>query len=201
MKPKEMDKLTAHFNQYFDQDSCTILHPIAQNPHIDALLYEPTEKYPFWKMASMGASDYKMPTPKGSLGDRNEYIMMIGPDENMKDLSVANWYYSKLLEIALYPIQNKCFISYGHSLEWPVLAEDETVGAFLDFPQAVENVGVVRCKLSPFKTVVCLQAVLLNQAEIDKLLEIGPQRFSEYIYPEDASKPHFLCERNRSGKC
>ena len=200
MTAKEMDKLTAHFDKYFEQSDCTVLHPLEQTPHIDALLYEPTEKYPFWKLASMGASDYRMDAPRKELGDRNEYIMMIDPDEDMKDRSVARWYYNKLMGIAHYPKRNNCFFPYGHSLEWPVSGEEEMVGAFIEFPQVIEDTGILRCKLGLLKTVICLQVILLNRAETDKLMEIGPQRFSEYLYPEDGSKPHFLCERKRSEK-
>ena len=48
MNIKEMDAITAHFDKYFEQNDCTVLHPTADMaPHIDALLYKPTEKYPF----------------------------------------------------------------------------------------------------------------------------------------------------------
>lgn len=57
MNVKEMDKLAAHFNKYFGQDDCNVLHLFDLTPHIDTLLYKPTEKYPFWKMVSMGAGD------------------------------------------------------------------------------------------------------------------------------------------------
>lgn len=200
MTTREMDKMIAHFDKYFEQGDCTVLHPLELTPHIDTLLYKPTEKYPFWKLVSMGASDYKMDAPKKALGDRNEYIMMIDPDEDMTDPVIAKWYYANLMEIALYPIQNKCFLTYGHSIEWPASDENEMVGAFLEFPQVIEDTGILRCKLGLFKAVICLQVVLLNQTEIEKLLKIDPQRFSEYLYPEDESKPHFLCERKCSEK-
>ena len=57
MNQREMDKLTQHFDTYFQQDDCMVLHPAVMEPHIDALLYKPNNKYPFWKLATMGASD------------------------------------------------------------------------------------------------------------------------------------------------
>lgn len=200
MTVKEMDKLTAHFDKYFEQDDATVLHPIVADPHIDALLYKPTEKYPFWKMATMGASDYKMDAPKSELGDRNEYIMMIDPDENMEDHDIAHWYYEKLMHFALYPIIEKSFLTYGHSIEWEAKENEEMIGGFLEFPQVINDVGILHCKLGLFKTATCLQVILINRAETDKLLEIGPQSFSEYLYPEDDKKTHFLCERKRTDK-
>ena len=41
MKVREMDKLTAHFDRYFEQKNDLVLHPIVDNGfHVDVLLYE-----------------------------------------------------------------------------------------------------------------------------------------------------------------
>lgn len=199
MKRNEMDRLIKHFDRYFRQSDCMVLHPEGMEPHIDALLYEPNGAYPCWKLVTMGASDYKMPAPEGSLGSRNEYIMFIDPSVDMKDPELANWYFGKLIGIARYPIESGTFISYGHSVEWGGEEGEEMVSAYLEMPQLVEDVGVLRCKLGLLKTAICLQVVLLNRAETDKLLEIGPEEFSYYLYP-DEGKAHFLCERKRSEK-
>lgn len=201
MNVKEMDTVTAHFDKYFEQDDCIVLHPTADmNPHIDALLYKPTEKYPFWKLVTMGASDYKMNAPKNALGNRNEYIMAISSDEDMSDPNIANWYYSMLLTVATYPVITGTFISYGHSMEWPVENAEEMVGAYIEFPQMIDNSEILRCKLGLFKTAVCLLVVLINNAEKKKLLNDGAESFSYYLFPEDEERCHFLSERTRSDK-
>lgn len=46
------------------------------------------------------------------------------------------------------------------------------------------HTGLLRCKLGLLKTTVCLQVTLLNKPEMERLLEIGPQQFSEYLYSE-----------------
>ena len=74
------------------------------------------------------------------------------------------------------------------------------IAAFIEFPQILGTTAVLRCKLGFMKTVTCLQVVLLNKEELEKLIEIGPSAFSDYLYPEDDSKPHFLTERYRSEK-
>lgn len=199
MNLKEMDKLTNHFDTYFHQDDCMVLHTIVGEPHIDALLYAPNDAYPYWKLVTMGASDYKMPAPKNTLGNRNEYMMFIDPSEDMKDPQTYNWYLEQLLEVAFYPVSTKTFITYGHSMEWAPDNGEEMVGAFLELPQVVEDIGILRCKLGMMKTAVCLQVVLLNREEMDRLLEIGPEAFSDYLYPEEGVH-HFLCERKRSDK-
>ena len=199
MNTSEMDKLMAHFSKYFEQGDPVVLHPIVMDPHIDVLKYKPTKKYHFWKLVTMGASDYKM-NGKNSLGNRNEYMMFIDADENLDDEDTMNWYRAQLLEVALYPIANNALLSYGHSVEWPPEADEEMAGAFIEFPQIIEDPGILRCKLGLIKTAICLQVTLLNKSEIEHLLTIGPQKFSEFLYPETVGTPHFISQRKRDGK-
>ena len=200
MKQKEMEKLTNHFDRYFEQSDCVVLHPLVDvGYHIDVLLYKPNQKYPFWKMVTMGASDYKMPDAPNSVSQYNEYIMFVDAHENLNDADVVHWYYDKLIMIAAFVREHQTNITFWHSFEWK--NEDpaeEMMAAFIDFPQIIEDVGILRCKLGMFKTVACLQAVLLNKSDLDKLKEIGPKAFSNYLYPEEDEKHHFLSERHRS---
>ena len=200
MKVKEMDMLIKHMDRYFEQTGCSVLHPIVDNGfHIDVLLYKPSEKYPFWKLVTMGASDYKMPKAPNSFGRFNEYIMFVDGNENLEDMNVASWFHSKLIMIASYAKFYNTHISYGHSLEWQNDdPEDKMIAAFIEMPQVISNVGILHCKVGMFKTVACLQTVLLNKNDLDKLMEIGPQAFSNYLYPENNGKRHFLSERRRS---
>ena len=76
MKTSEMEKLTRHYDKYFRQTNAVVIHPcVHEDIHIDGLLYEPDGSYPFWKLASMGASDYAM-NGKNALGNRNEYMQL-----------------------------------------------------------------------------------------------------------------------------
>lgn len=200
MKSKEMNMLIKHMDQYFEQTDCMVIHPIVDNGyHIDVLLYEPNEKYPFWKLVTMGASDYKMPKISNTLGRFNEYIMFVDKDEKLNDRDVASWFHSKLIMIASYAKFYNTHITYGHSFEWKNEdPEDEMIAAFIEMPQIIPNIGMLRCKMGLFKTVVCLQTVLLNKNDLNKLMKIGPQAFSEYLYPENDEKQRFLSERHRS---
>ncbi len=202
MKAREMDVFTKHMDQYFEQTDCMVLHPIVDNGfHIDVLLYKPSEKYPFWKLVTMGASDYKMPKIPNSFGVFNEYIMFVDKDEDLNDREVVSWFHSKLVMIASYAKFYNTHITYGHSFEWENDdPEDEMIAAFIELPQVIPDVGMLRCKMGMLKTVVCLQTVLLNKNDLNQLMEIGPQAFSEYLYPENGEKQHFLSERHRSEK-
>ncbi len=202
MTPNQMKIFTRHMDKYFEQSDCYVLHPlIVGEVHIDVLLYKPTKKYPFWKMVTMGASDYKMPPIKNSISPYNEYIMFVDATEDLSDMETVSWYHNKLMTIALYPYSTGVHITYGHSLEWKNDdPSDEMVAAFIEFPQVVEDTGILRCKLGLTKTVACLQTVLLNRGELEKLLQIGPQAFSEYLYPENGDRGHFISEKHRSAK-
>ena len=204
MKNSEMDKLMAHLSHYFKQGDPRVIHnPTMVDPHIDVLLYEPCEAYPFWKMVTMGASDFKMPDAPKMLGSRNEYMIFVDASINLEDRDVTEWYYNRLMDVAFYPIEQNCCITYGHSLEWGEEydeAPSDIVGAFIEMPQILEDAGALHCKLGTFKKATCLQAVLLTRAEIERLLEMGPEAFSEYLYPEDGGEMHYLSERYRSEK-
>ena len=203
MKQRKMDKLVKHFDRYFEQSDCLVLHPVVDDGyHIDVLLYKPNGKYPFWKLVTMGASDYKMPPITPTISRYNEYIMFVDESEDLNDKEIANWYRCKLLMVATFARYNHTHITYGHSFEWENDdPDDEMIAAYVEFPQIVENVGILRCKLGMFKTVACLQPVLLNKTELAQLKKIGPEAFSYYLYPEDDDKKqHFLSEKRRSEK-
>ena len=202
MKTKVMDKIANHFDKHFEQTNPVVMHPIVDNGfHIDVLLYRPNDKYPFWKLVTMGASDYKMPPISNTISRYNEYIMFVHADEKLDDREIANWYFNKLVMIASFARFNKWHITYGHSFQWQnVDPDDEMIAAFIEFPQIIETVEILRFKTSLLKTVACLQVVLLNKDDLAKLKEVGPQAFSEYLYPEDDGKQHFFSERHRSNK-
>lgn len=199
MKQNEMDKFIAHCNKYLDQDLESILHtPINLIPHIDILLYKPTEKHPYWKLITMGASDYQMPNVPNTLGYRNEYIIFISPSEEMTDPNVINWYCNQLFEIAYYPVNTKCHITYGHSIEWGNDENSDMVSAFIEMPQIIEDVNFLKCKLGLLKHTIILQPIFLTRDETNTLLKIGPQAYSDYLYPENNDRKHFICERYRT---
>lgn len=202
IKPREMDAITRHFNRHFKQKDCMVFHPVIDNGyHIDILLYRPNIAYPFWKMVTLGASDYKMPKISNTLGLYNEYIMFVDKDVDLSDEKVYAWYHKKLLKVATYAYHFKTHVTYSHSFEWENNdPNDEMIGAFLEFPLIIKNENAVQCRVGLFKKIACLQVVLLNKEDLSKLKKIGRQAFSYYLYPENGNKQHFLSERHRSEK-
>lgn len=200
MKQREMDILTRHYSTYFRQTDCSVLHPAAAGPRIDALLYAPNDVYPYWKLATVGASDFNMPVPTASFGSRNEYMMFIDPRENLTAPNIADWYCRKLMTVAHTPVSTGTFLSCGHSVGWTPEDGDEMVCAYLELPQAIADAGILRCRLGPMKTAVCLQVILLDREENNLLRIKGPEAFSSFLYPKEADgRRHFLCQRHRDG--
>lgn len=195
MKISERIKLTKHYDKYFRQTDAIVLHPcVEEKLHIDALLYKPTDLYPFWKLATMGAGDFAM-NGKNSLGNRNEYMLFIDPSVDMEVKVTAIKYYDILIRTALFPLENDIFISYGHSLEFADKNNAGVAGIYIEMPQAIEDVGILRCKLSLFKQVICLQVIPLNTQALNQLLKVGNEDFSfSCTYPEKDEEPHWLCK-------
>lgn len=202
MKTKEMKALTKHFDKYFKQNDCTVLHPIVDDEyHVDVLLYRPNPQYPFWKLVTMGASDYKMPNVSNTFGMFNEYMMFVDQYVDLNDSEELQWYHNRLMNVARVAYEDKTHITYAHAFEWESeRPEDEMIAAFIELPQVIKKAGVLHCKVGMFKTVACLQVVLLNREDLAKLKKIGARAFSEYLYPENAGRQHFLSERHRTAK-
>ena len=140
-----------------------------------------------------------MPKRENTVGQFNEYIMFVDKDVNLHDKETVSWFYKKLVLIGSFAYYNKTHITYGHSFEWENEdPDDEMIAAYIELPQVITDAEILRCKIGMLKTVICLQAVLLNQNELNKLMEIGPEAFSYYLYPENGGKSHYISERHRS---
>jgi len=202
MDPKTMEKFSRHCDRYLGQECDCVIHPQTHDGfHVDILLYAPTVTHPYWKLVTMGAGDYKMPAARSTLPRRNEYIMLVDKDVDMKDKESAGWYFQKLWMIAMYPRNTQTYVTYGHAFKWENEAkDDEMIAAFIEFPQMFDY-GILHFKAGLCKDTACLLVVLLNRGELERLMKIGAQRFSEYLFPEDGEAPrHFLTERKRSEK-
>lgn len=193
---KEMTLIENHLEKYFHSKTYLVLHQTNESEyHIDCLLFKPTEEYPFWKLVTMGASDYEM--PKGHCVElRNEYIMFVDKKEDLNDKSILDYYYNQLVNIANYPIINKTLLTYGHDICWET--EDEMCGAYINFPTIISDPDILRLKLGFFKKIAFLEVVLLTKEDMKLLNKIGYVEFSYYLSPEDESKVHYLSQKNRT---
>ena len=89
METKRHQKLYEHYENILGQKSSFSLKlkkNVLSNEMkpVTTLVFEPTEDMPFWKLCTIGASDYLMPERNIGWGRkanrRNEYMMFISPD-------------------------------------------------------------------------------------------------------------------------
>lgn len=194
MKVKHMDKLMDHLDFYFEQQEPSVYHSDFMIPHIDILKYEPTEKYPFYKLVTMGASDYKL-SKINTIGRYNEYMVFVDKDATQQELM---WHVELLTMIASFPFETNESISYRHSLELPDDENSNMKGVIITLPKVIKNAGILSCKIG-FKTVKCLQLIPLTKEELDYKLKHGFDAIEKLFYP-NKGESHYLSEINRTFK-
>ena len=195
LRVKNMDKFIDHLDYYFEQQEPMVYHKDGMKPHIDILCYKPTIKYPFYKLVTMGASDYKL-SKKNTIGRFNEYMCFVDKETTDDEM---NWYLELLAMIALFPFETGESLSYGHSIELPNDFDKNMKGAIFTLPMIIENPGILDCKLG-FKHVKCLQIIPLTKDELDFKLKHGFAAIEVKFYPDDRANYHYLTERVRSFK-
>ena len=193
MNQREMNKLIQHFEYYFNQCIYKVFHDNDREFHTDVLMFEPNEKYPFYKLVTMGASDYEMPKVNSSLPNRNEYILFLSPEMNI-DSEDFKWYLNFLIYIAKYAFYENAYISVGHSIELDPDNNSIFNSGFVLFPQIIEDSWVLTCKLGMLKKCACLQVMPITKSEVDKKNIIGSKAFHDCFYPEEGS-PIYLADR------
>ena len=184
-----------HCSFYFRQDlsDCRVLlSQNPQNPHVDMLLFPPGAAYPFYKLCTMGASDYRLPFSRP-----HEFIMFLAREEDLSCDQTLMWYRDVLLTVALYPARNHFAVGFGHSIVWGAQPGTDMCSAYLDLPYPIEGPGFFNCRLGPLRKTACLQVTLLTDSETQELIRQGPGKFCDFLYPPEG-KPHFLCQRYRS---
>ena len=96
MESKRHQKLYEHYKTVFGEEPIFSLKlkknvlPADMKP-ITTLVFKPTDEMPFWKLCTIGASDYLMPERDIGWGRqanrRNEYMMLISPDVDSRNRS------------------------------------------------------------------------------------------------------------------
>lgn len=206
MNTDAMEKLIAHFERCFGQETDTVLHSTAgTDPHIDVLVFAPTQKYPFWKLCTMGASDCKMPKREGvrygkTASPYNEYVMFLDPSLRVeKDSDDWKWYWKVLMETALFPFRSGEALVATDTVDLGL--DGPMKGVVLLFPEAVEDTSVLRCRLGLGKTAVCLQVMPVTSEEMDERLRRGDEGgdwLYERFYAHDPGTPdRFLAQTVR----
>lgn len=201
MEQKEQKRFIRHCEKYFGQ-KCK--GKLAQQGNyeieVEVLLFAPNKKYPFWKMVTMGVSDYQMPNANPALPDRNEYMLFFDKyvlvEEGRTDWF---WYYEFLMRTATYAYFNKCYVSFAHSIDINTREQTDMVAANILLPEVIRDTKILRCKLAKDKTCACLQVMPITEDELQEKLKIGAKNFVDKFYPQDGEMM-FLAEKKRKGE-
>ena len=199
-----MQRIQKHFERSFQQPVTHVLHPTNENIfHLDVLCFEPTELYPFWKLATMGASDIVMPQKDVYGCNRNEYVMFI--DKEVDFTNDFIWYVNWLYLTAEYILNERKFVTVNHVLQVSNPPEGEMDGLIVLLPAAMYDGTILHCKTGLFKECTCLQIMPITQAEIDGAQVNGFEwlvsKFYPFIYGNDEQQDdeeHYCAEKIRT---
>lgn len=204
MNDKQRAALNKHFDRYFGQECHAVMSAEESTLlPVRILLYQPNEQFPFWKLVTVGASDYKLPAKVPPFTRFNEYMMFVSADVDLTQSEEFSWYANLLMITAQYPAEEKTVFSYCHSLEMQEVFEEyegEMCAITVLLPEAIPDLNVLFCKTGLFKKVTCLQIMPITRKELQYKLRCNDVRaFNELFYPaDDSQEKHFLAEKKRS---
>lgn len=199
MNKKNINKLAAHFDRYFNQISEKVIYSELDTGYvIDVMVYEPTDELPFYKLVTVGASDYKCKFRANSiLTPYNEYMMFVSKDVDLLEDDNWSWYYNKLMLAALYPKETDSFLTYQSMVNLGEDKESDMTGVYITFPQIINEAGILHAKLGILKKVTCLQVMPITKKEQEIYAHVGADALEDKFYP-DNGQSIFLAEKFRT---
>lgn len=175
---KKHQKLYDHYVENFKQEPFFCLR-LKKNVLSDemkpviTLVFEPTEDMPFWKLCTIGASDYLM--PKRDIGwgrkanQRNEYMMLIGPEvEISKEKTEWLSLNSLLWTTAEYAFNAKENITVSDTIDMQI--KGKYCGTVLLLPEIFKSPSIVKCFVSKHKFISIFQVMPITRELLTKKL-------------------------------
>ena len=165
------------------------------------LVFKPTEEQPFWKLCTIGASDYPMPERDIGWGRkanrRNEYMMLIAPEVDVSEDSIEWLLLNSLLwSTAEYAYSEKDCLTVSDTID--MKADGKYCGTVLLLPEAFKSPSIVKCYISKHKYISVFQIMPIMRELLSKKLKKGTNGvywLMEQFYTHDddykliASKP------------
>ena len=162
MESKRHQKLYEHYKTVFGEEPIFSLKlkknvlPTDMKP-ITTLVFKPTDELPFWKLCTIGASDYLMPERDIGFGRkanrRNEYMMFITPDVDIRNTSEdedapTDWLAlnSLLWATAEYAFNEKDNITVSDTFDMGI--NGKYCGTVLLLPEILKSPSTVKCYVS-----------------------------------------------------
>lgn len=143
---------------------------------ITTYVFKPTDEMPFWKLCTIGASDYLMPERdigwSRKANRRNEYMMLVAPEVNV-DESATEWLFlnSLLWSTAEYAFNEKDNITVSDTLDMGI--DGKYCGTVLLLPEVFKSPSIVKCYVSEHKYISIFQVMPLTRELLSKKLKKG----------------------------
>ena len=198
MEISEKKHIIKHFERIFKQKCKSFLSQQGDyEVDIDVMLFEPNKKFPFWKMVTLGASDYQMPSNQSDFADRNEYMLFFDKFTIVsEDRTDWHWYYEFLMRTATYAYFNKCRITYGNSIDINTREKTDMEAAYIIVPLILKNSKAYTCRITKNKLCNCFQVLPITEDELKEKIKLGSEKFlNNYILQNE--KILFLAEKLR----
>ena len=192
-------KLFKHYNKYFG-DKPTVMSTATNHDDIEivVLLYAPNDKYPFWKIATIGCSEIEHKLKNKTV--YNEYVIFVNKEENLEtNISLRNWYYDMLLVPDGFARDTKKPVVYGCDI---VFEDDESkeemVGICLLFPQIITEPKFFVFNQNPLKQITIFQVMPITHFEKEIIASDGIKVCEKLFYPENDSKSRPFAQQKRT---
>lgn len=169
MKSKKHQKLYEHYVGVLGEEPIfgmqlkkEVLSDVAeQMKPITTHVFKPTDELPFWKLCTIGASDYFMPEREIGWGRkanrRNEYMMFISPEVEVSDPTDnenadTGWLFlnSLLWATAEYAFNQKDNITVSDTIDMGL--DGKYRGVVLLLPEVFKTPRIVKCYITKTST-------------------------------------------------
>ena len=178
MKSKRQQKLYDHYKTVFGEEPILSLKlkknvlPTDMKP-ITTLVFKPTDEMPFWKLCTIGASDYLMPEREIGWGRkanrRNEYMMLIAPEVEVSEDSTEWLFLNSLLwSTAEYAFNEQDNLTVSDTVDMGL--DGKYCGTVLLLPEVFKTPSIVKCYVSEHKYISIFQVMPITRELLTKKL-------------------------------
>jgi len=179
MKSARQQKLYDHYVGVFGEEPIFSLKlkknvlPENMKP-ITTFVFRPSDEMPFWKLCTIGASDYLMPERDIGWGRkanrRNEYMMLIAPEVKVSE---TEWLFlnSLLWSTAEYAFAEQDTITVSDTIDMGL--DGKYCGIALLLPEIFKSPNIVKCFISKRKYISIFQVMPITRELLSKKLRKG----------------------------
>ncbi len=206
MESQRHQKLYNHYKSVLGEEPAFSLKlkknvlPEGMKP-ITTFVFKPTDDMPFWKLCTIGASDYLMPERDIGWGRkanrRNEYMMFLPPEVEVSE-STTEWLFlnSLLWSTAEYAFNEKDNLTVSDTIDMGI--KGKYCGTVLLLPEIFKSPSIVKCYVTKHKYISIFQVMPISRELLSKKLKKGTNGvywLMEQFYTHDddykliASKP------------